>query len=105
MGWRLSDPPKLYEEDTSSLDGGLTAPLLYAWEDHSNLQPIVQRHFSEDGDVEQVRHAVHTSSGVERTHTLAFTHAEKAREVLHFLPDSDTKDALEELTIRVVEPT
>ncbi|KAF9075026.1 isoprenoid synthase domain-containing protein [Rhodocollybia butyracea] len=91
-----------YEEDASSFDA-LTAPLIYAWEEHSFLKPIIQRQFSEEGDVEQARHAVHTCSGLERTRMLAFKHAEKAREVLHFLPDSDTKDALEELTIRTVE--
>ncbi|KIK70498.1 hypothetical protein GYMLUDRAFT_253872 [Collybiopsis luxurians FD-317 M1] len=93
------------EKDTASLGEGLTGPLLYAWEDEPNLGPIIQRQFSGDGDVEQVSHIVFASSGVERTRTLAFSYAEKAREVLHFLPDSDTKDALEELTIRVVERT
>ncbi|KAJ3797872.1 terpenoid synthase [Lentinula aff. detonsa] len=94
-----------YEDDADSFKAGPTGPLLYAWEDHSFLKPIIQRQLSEDGDVEHVRHAVHTSSGIERTRTLALTHAEKAREVLRFLPDSDTKDALRELTIRVVDQT
>ncbi|KAJ3815598.1 isoprenoid synthase domain-containing protein [Lentinula aff. lateritia] len=94
-----------YEEDNNNFDAGLTGPLLYAWEDHSHLKPIIQRQFSEDGDVEQVRHAVRSSSGSGRTRKLALTHSEKAREILRFLPDSDTKDALEELTLRVVHRT
>ncbi|KAF8831914.1 hypothetical protein HHX47_DHR1000896 [Lentinula edodes] len=93
-----------YEED-NNFDAGLTGPLLYAWEDHTHLKPIIQRQFSEDGDVEQVRHAVRSSSGLGRTRKLALTHSEKAREILRFLPDSDTKDALEELTLRVVHRT
>ncbi|KAJ3899293.1 terpenoid synthase [Lentinula edodes] len=94
-----------YEEDNNKFDAGLTGPLLYAWEDHTHLKPIIQRQFSEDGDVEQVRHAVRSSSGLGRTRKLALTHSEKAREILRFLPDSDTKDALEELTLRVVHRT
>ncbi|KAJ4485632.1 terpenoid synthase [Lentinula aciculospora] len=94
-----------YEEDTHDINTGPTGPLLYAWENHSHLEPIIQRQCSEDGDIEHVRHVVRTSSGIERTRTLAFTHAEKAREVLHFLPDSDTKTALDELTLRVIEQT
>ena len=45
------------------------------------------------------------SSGVARTRDLARTHAEKAREVLAMLPDSDAKSALEVLTERVVKRT
>ena len=45
------------------------------------------------------------SSGVARTRDLAVTHAEKAREVLAMLPDSDAKSALEVLTERVVKRT
>ncbi|KAJ3773697.1 terpenoid synthase [Lentinula raphanica] len=94
-----------FEEGSQNFNEGPTGPLLYAWEDHSHLQPIIQRHFSEDGDVEHVRHTIQTSSGIERTRTLALKHAEKAREALRFLPDSDTKDALRELTLRVVDRT
>ena len=45
------------------------------------------------------------SSGVERTRELARAHAEKAREVLGVLPDSEAKGALEVLTERVVKRT
>jgi hexaprenyl-diphosphate synthase len=48
---------------------------------------------------------VRRSSGVERTRDLARTHAEKAREVVLVLPESEARFALEELTERVVKRT
>lgn len=45
---------------------------------------------------------IHASSGVARTRELATAHAEKAREVLQMLPQSDARDALEALTEGVV---
>lgn len=42
---------------------------------------------------------------MERTRDLARAHADKAREVLAVLPDSDAKGALEMLTERVVKRT
>ena len=53
----------------------------------------------------QARDLVRRSSGVERTRELARAHAEKAREVLGVLPDSEAKGALEVLTERVVKRT
>lgn len=53
----------------------------------------------------QARDFVRRSSGVERTRDLARAHADKAREVLSVLPDSDAKAALEVLTERVVKRT
>jgi len=51
------------------------------------------------------RDLVRRSSGVERTRDLARTYADKARETLQILPDSDAKVALEVLTERVVQRT
>lgn len=45
------------------------------------------------------------SAGVERTRDLAMQYANKAREVLQFLPESDARVALEVLTDRVVKRT
>ena len=54
---------------------------------------------------QQARDLVRRSSGVERTRELARAHAEKAREVLGVLPESEAKGALEALTERVVKRT
>lgn len=53
----------------------------------------------------QARDLVRRSAGVERTRELARAHADKAREVLGVLPDSEAKGALEALTERVVKRT
>jgi hexaprenyl-diphosphate synthase len=34
--------------------GLATAPVLYAWEEHPELGPLIERKFSHTGDVEQV---------------------------------------------------
>ena len=53
----------------------------------------------------QARDLVRRSSGVERTRELARAHADKAREVLSVLPESEAKGALEVLTEKVVKRT
>jgi len=85
--------------------GLATGPALFAWEEHPELGPLIERKFKQPGDVELARELVRRSSGVERTRELALAHADKAREVLQFLPDSDAKGALEVLTERVVRRT
>ena len=50
----------------------------------------------------KARDLVRRSSGVQRTRLLASQHADKAREVLDLLPDSNEKKALETLTRIVV---
>jgi len=85
--------------------GLATGPALFAWEEHPELGPLIERKFKESGDVEMARDLVRRSSGVERTRDLARTHADKAREVLSLLPNSDAKSALEVLTERVVKRT
>ncbi|KII93947.1 hypothetical protein PLICRDRAFT_49942 [Plicaturopsis crispa FD-325 SS-3] len=85
--------------------GLATGPALYAWEEHPEMGALIERKFEQEGDVELARDLVRRSSGVERTRDLARAHAEKAREVLGYLPDSDAKTALEVLTERVVKRT
>ncbi|KZT72951.1 terpenoid synthase [Daedalea quercina L-15889] len=85
--------------------GLATGPALFAWEEHPEMGPLIKRKFAQEGDVELARDLVRRSSGVARTRNLAQRHAEKAREVLAMLPDSDAKGALEVLTERVVERT
>lgn len=85
--------------------GLATGPALYAWEEHPELGPLIERKFEKEGDVELARSYVRRSSGVERTRDLALAYAKQAREVLKPLPDSDAKGALEALTERVVKRT
>lgn len=85
--------------------GLATGPALFAWEEHPEMGPLIERKFKEAGDVELARDLVRRSSGVQRTRELALAYAEKAKEVLSVLPDSDAKGALEVLTERVVKRT
>jgi len=85
--------------------GLATGPALYAWEEHPEMGPLIGRKFEREGDVDLARDLVRRSSGVERTRELAYVHAEKASEVLQYLPDSDAKAALHVLTERVIKRT
>ncbi|THH19376.1 hypothetical protein EW146_g1786 [Bondarzewia mesenterica] len=85
--------------------GLATGPALYAWEEHLEMGPLIARKFKHEGDVELARDLVRRSSGVERTRDLAKAHADKAKEILQLLPDSDAKVALEVLTEHVVKRT
>ncbi|KAF8167460.1 isoprenoid synthase domain-containing protein [Crassisporium funariophilum] len=92
--------------DYKSLQPGLaTGPVLFAAEECPRLLPLIQRNFSQPGDTELAMEHVQSTSGVERTHLLADAYASKAREVLHLLPDSDARQALETLTEVVVKRT
>lgn len=83
--------------------GLATGPALYAAEEFPELEAMIERRFSRDGDVETALTLISSSRGVERTRELARLHAEKAREVLALLPRSEARDALEGLTEGVVK--
>ncbi|CAA7263634.1 unnamed protein product [Cyclocybe aegerita] len=82
--------------------GLATGPALYAWEEHPEIGELIQRKFEQPGDVELARDYVLRSSGVQRTRALAQAYADKAKEVLQQLPDSEAKACLEVLTERVI---
>ncbi|KAH6875005.1 trans-hexaprenyltranstransferase [Coprinopsis sp. MPI-PUGE-AT-0042] len=95
-----------YDGCSPSLQPGLaTGPALYALEEQPDLKPLMSRHFSQPGDTDLATQLVQQSSGVERTRLLALSYAEKAREALARLPESDTKLSLEALTETVVNRT
>ncbi|KAH9475831.1 putative hexaprenyl pyrophosphate synthase, mitochondrial [Psilocybe cubensis] len=82
--------------------GLATGPALYAWEEFPEIGDLIQRKFDRPGDVELARDYVLRSSGVQRTRALAQAYADKAKEVLQELPDSEAKAGLEVLTERVI---
>lgn len=51
----------------------------------------------------QARDLITRSSGAERTATLAAEHAATAREALQGLPESESRQALEDLTFKVLD--
>ena len=98
--------------------GLATGPALYAWEEYPEIGALIGRKFKEQGDVERVslparsrhptdglqaRDLVLRSSGVQRTRALAQAYADKAKEVLQELPESEAKQGLVGLTERVMK--
>ncbi|KAF0337755.1 solanesyl pyrophosphate synthase [Gigaspora margarita] len=82
--------------------GLATAPVLYALEEYPELGPLIKRKFSQDGDVEKARGLVYKSNGIEQTKLLATSHCQKAIDAITRLPKSDARNALIELTQKVL---
>jgi all-trans-nonaprenyl-diphosphate synthase len=75
-------------------NGNLTAPVLYALEEHPILESLIEREFSQDGDLEQALGLVLNSQGIERSRALATHHARLAAKGLNDLPPSEARQAL-----------
>ena len=82
--------------------GLLTAPTLLAAEDHPKLALIISRDFSHPGDVDLAISLVQASKGVRRAKDLAVVQAEFAIDALNNLPNSEARDALFALAIKVL---
>ena len=77
--------------------GNLTAPVLYAMEEQPYLKTLIEREFSEDGDLEQALSIVEKSTGIAQSRELAQFHAKEAIGYLANLPASESREALENL--------
>jgi all-trans-nonaprenyl-diphosphate synthase len=79
----------------SDLAGGnLTAPTLYAMEEHPRLAELVANEFAGATDLEQALGMVHNSQGIDRAWKLAEHHTQLAVEQLSDLAASDSRSAL-----------
>lgn len=102
--------------------GLATAPLLFAWRENEKLGALVGRKFAGVGDVQMVRPFCHHSSkvlvsnavlqardlvsrsdGVAQTKALAQDYADKAKDAIRDFPDSEAKDGLVEMCVKVME--
>ena len=77
--------------------GYLTAPALYALEQNPSMGVLIEREFSNEGDLEEALTFVRQSDAIARSRQLAETFAQESREALTWLPDSASKTALFEL--------
>ena len=77
--------------------GNVTAPVLYAMEEHSALAGLIDREFAESGDFEAAIALVYDSCGLERTRELALAHSQIAIKHLETLAQSESKQALVKL--------
>ena len=77
--------------------GYLTAPALYAMEEHPALAGLIEREFCQSGDLEQALELVRSSEAIGRSRALAQDFARDAAEALTWLPPSDCRGALLQL--------
>jgi all-trans-nonaprenyl-diphosphate synthase len=77
--------------------GYLTAPTFYALEENPELGALIDREFSEAGDLEQALELVRSSQAIPRTRELAEKFARESRESIAWIADSPSKRALLEL--------
>jgi all-trans-nonaprenyl-diphosphate synthase len=80
------------------VSGNLTAPVLYALEEKPYLEALIEREFSEEGDLERALTIIKESKGIERARQLATYHAQMALQSLACLTPSPSAQALSELT-------
>ena len=62
--------------------GVVTAPVLYAAEEHPELIDMIQRKFKADGDVSRANELVFASNGIERTRDMAEEHCKLAAQTV-----------------------
>jgi len=77
--------------------GYLTAPALYAMEEHPALAGLIEREFCESGDLEQALALVRGSEAIGRSRALAQDFARDAADALSWLPPSECRGALLQL--------
>ncbi|ORE10273.1 terpenoid synthase [Rhizopus microsporus var. microsporus] len=82
--------------------GLATAPVLFAWEEYPELEPLIKRKFSEKGDEERARDLVYKSDGLKKTLDLATLHCGYAIDALNKLPSSDARSALIQITEKLL---
>lgn len=88
--------------------GVVTAPVLYAAEEHPELIDMIQRKFKADGDVSRANELVFGSKGIERTRKMAEEHCKLAAETISKFSDSQSahadicREALTQITNRVL---
>ncbi len=84
------------------IEGNLTAPVLYALEEQPYLATLIQREFSQDGDLEKALSLIGESRGIERSRELAYHYSQIAMETLSCLEPSESARALRELADYVI---
>ncbi|XP_062566412.1 all trans-polyprenyl-diphosphate synthase PDSS1-like [Saccostrea cucullata] len=85
--------------------GLATAPVLYAAQEHQELNALIMRRFCHEGDVELARSLVAKSDGVYQTRMLAEAHSAAAIKLLYELRHSNARDALENVASLVLSRT
>lgn len=74
--------------------GLATAPILFASEQVGELRPLMERRFTQEGDVQQAVKWASQTDCVKRSYDLADFHAQSAKDALLELPASEARSAL-----------
>ena len=77
--------------------GYLTAPVLYALEERPALAGLIEREFSEEGDLEQALALVRGCEAIPRSRALAEEFTREAHGAIEWLPASEPRSALRAL--------
>jgi len=97
------DASKLGKASQSDLaQGVVTAPLLFCLKEHSELEPLMRRKFSEVGDVQRAYKLMEMSGALQETERLAQYHGSMAIEEISKLKPSAGQDALVALVHEVL---
>jgi len=92
------DDQQLGKPAASDLASGyLTAPALYALEERPTLAGLIEREFSQEGDLDQALELVRGCEAIPRSRALAEGFAREAGDALGWLPTSDASRALRAL--------
>ncbi|KAL3998332.1 Polyprenyl synthetase family protein [Acanthocheilonema viteae] len=84
--------------------GFATAPVLFAAEEYPELNKLIKRSFSKEGDVELAWEIVGNSAGLEKTRIAAREHAEHAVKMVRNFPNGDgVRDHLIQIALAQTE--
>jgi all-trans-nonaprenyl-diphosphate synthase len=87
------------------VDGNLTAPAIYALQEHPSLAELIKREFAQEGDLEKALGMIHGSKGIDKSWHLAEQHTQIALEQLADLGPSDSRSALVAMADYVLKRT
>jgi all-trans-nonaprenyl-diphosphate synthase len=79
------------------ISGNITAPALFAMEENPYIEVLIEREFSQEGDIEKALDFIHSSQGIPRSKELANQYGQSALKHLECLASSPSKDVLIEL--------
>jgi len=112
IAFQLTDDVLDFKENASSLGkpvladlkrGLATAPTLFVADQFHEMEVLLERRFSEEGDVDRALDMVRRSDGIARTNMLARVHAEAAMSAAMEFGDSVYRDALINLAYLAVD--
>ena len=79
------------------ISGNITAPALFAMEETPYLETLIQREFSEEGDIDKALSIISESQGIERSQELAAYHGQLALKQLACLKPSPYSQSLTDI--------